>query len=50
MTIYQVLNEQNRLVNEFADLQIAAEQAELLNAWEEEHYFYVTEVDTEEYR
>ena len=40
MTKYQIINEQNKPVLEFDDLQDAAIEAEKLNHWEEDHYFY----------
>lgn len=41
MTIYQVVNEQNYPVYEFTDFAKAALEAEMLNDWYEDHYFYV---------
>ena len=41
MTIYQVVNEQNYPVYEFNDFAKAALEAEMLNDWHKDHYFYV---------
>ncbi len=47
MTIYQIINEQNDPVEEFFDLRDATLEAEKLNLWEEDHYFYVAEIEVE---
>ena len=41
MTIYQVVNEQNYPVYEFQSFENAVQEAEMLNEWHEDHYFYV---------
>ena len=49
MIIYQIINEQNNPVVEFHDLHDAALEAEKLNHREEDHYFYVAELEREEH-
>jgi len=48
MTIYQIINEQNNPVEEFVDLHNATIEAEKLNLWEEDHYFYVAEIELDD--
>jgi hypothetical protein len=49
MTIYQIINEQNNPVEEFVNLHNATIEAEKLNLWEEDHYFYVAEIELDDH-
>ena len=48
MVIYQVLDEQNRPVGEFNDLDYALYKAQTLTLWHTEHYYHVEEIDMRE--
>jgi hypothetical protein len=48
MTIYQIMNEQNRPIYAFLTLQNATQEVEMLNESQEDHYFYVEAVEFED--
>jgi hypothetical protein len=45
MLIYQVLDEQNRPIGEYNDLDYALHNAEALTFWHTEHYYHVEEIE-----
>jgi hypothetical protein len=47
MTIYQVLNEENKLYREYADLDQALHCALDFTNWDVEHYYLVKELELE---
>ena len=47
MTIYQVVNEQNHPIYAFLSLENAAQEVQMLNESNEEHFYYVNELELE---
>jgi hypothetical protein len=45
MIVYQVLNEENLLYREYADLDQALQCAQDFTVWDYEHYYHVDEVE-----
>jgi hypothetical protein len=48
MIIYQVVDEQNNLVSEHLQRDIALQSAEDWTVWYEDHYYHVEEVTSQE--
>ncbi len=47
MTVYQILNEENQLFGEYADMQQAMYSAQDFTVWDEHHYYHVEELELE---
>jgi hypothetical protein len=45
MTIYQVVDEQNKAIYAFQSLEIAQREVEMLNESREDHYFFIEPVE-----
>lgn len=50
MTIYQVIDEENNLVSEYAYREAAVLSAEEMTVWFSEHYYHVEEQLIHEYQ
>ena len=49
MLIYQVLDEQNRPIGEYSNLDYALHNAEALTFWHTNHYYHVAEIELVEH-
>jgi hypothetical protein len=45
MTIYKVVDEQNKSIYAFQSLEIAQQEVEMLNESSEDHYFFIEPVE-----